>query len=806
ADLVEALERRAARHGNARRPGHVHAGARRPARQSYLATTSKSTWGTSPPTMSQDAISGSSDVQPPAQAVPAAGPLPDAVTEEELMGSGHELHERYTCPLCCLPMALPLPKHSFLKTCCMKTLCRGCLLASCQHGMLETCPFCRTPTQFSDAAALPLVQKRVDAKDPKATEYLAQAYYNGRYGLEKDVPRAIELWTEAARLGDLDAHYCLGYWYCRGEGVEEDVARGIRNWQQAAIQGHPESRHALGIHEDNNGNHGLAVQHWMISAKMGLELSLNEIKLMFMKGHATKAQHAEALRGYQTALEEARSPQREEVKAFFNGTPTAACPYPASRPPRRRLGRSRSLHLLSREAASPTAHPPLSIARTSRDASPPAVDGDRPEQREAGNALVDPSPTGRSAGERTHDPEEGCTIAGPGEWATLRRHVVVLEEVRRPSWRGAPSRVAHSAWRARRFITDTSHLMSDPSGDSLLRAAYAAELRLNQPPRSMSKADARVISAARFWIASTCCSHASSPAAANPSLFALDAPPSLLRLDHQEEAMCRGKEEQGAPTTLHSPGASTGGPLQPVTEEELMSSGHELLEGYTCPLCCLPIALPVGMHSTFMPCCMKTVCHGCVLASYQQGLVESCAFCRTPIAHGDAAILAQVRKRVEAKDPQAIEFLARTYYNGGHSLQQETSRAIELWTEAANLGDLDAHFNLGYRYWSGKGVEQDVARGIRHLQHAAIQGHPGSRFLLGFHEYKSRNDELAVQHWMISAKMGDEDSLNNIKAMFMEGHASKAQYAETLKGYQKALEETKSPQREEAKAVFNESD
>ncbi|EJK52019.1 hypothetical protein THAOC_28754, partial [Thalassiosira oceanica] len=37
---------------------------------------------------------------------------------------------------------------------------------------------------------------------------------------------------------------------------------------------------------------------------------------------------------------------------------------------------------------------------------------------------------------------------------------------------------------------------------------------------------------------------------------------------------------------------------EPVTEEELMSSGHELPEaGYTCPLCCLPIALPAEKHS-----------------------------------------------------------------------------------------------------------------------------------------------------------------------------------------------------------------
>ena len=63
------------------------------------------------------------------------------------------------------------------------------------------------------------------------------------------------------------------------------------------------------------------------------------------------------------------------------------------------------------------------------------------------------------------------------------------------------------------------------------------------------------------------------------------------------------------------------------------------------------------------------------------------------------------------------------------------------------------------------------------------------------------NDELAVQHWMISAKMGYEESLDDIKEMFMEGHATKAQYAEALRGYQDAVEEMKSPHREEAKRL-----
>ena len=82
-----------------------------------------------------------------------------------------------------------------------------------------------------------------------------------------------------------------------------------------------------------------------------------------------------------------------------------------------------------------------------------------------------------------------------------------------------------------------------------------------------------------------------------------------------------------------------------------------------------------------------------------------------------------------------------------------------------------------------------------------MKGHVVSRCSLGVIEYRSGNYELAVQHYMISAKMGYEDALNNIKDMFTDGLATKAQYAEALLGYRDAVEEMKSPQREEAKRL-----
>ena len=112
----------------------------------------------------------------------------------------------------------------------------------------------------------------------------------------------------------MEAQFKLGLMYCTGDGVEEDIPRGVRHWQQAAMKGHASSRHGLGFVGYKSGNYELATQHWMISVKMGYEKSLNSIKIMFKEGYATKAQYAEALIGYRDAVEEMKSPQREEAK------------------------------------------------------------------------------------------------------------------------------------------------------------------------------------------------------------------------------------------------------------------------------------------------------------------------------------------------------------------------------------------------------------------------------------------------------------------------------------------------------------
>ncbi|EJK78035.1 hypothetical protein THAOC_00087 [Thalassiosira oceanica] len=249
-----------------------------------------------------------------AQAAVESADLAARSLHQRLMASGHERPEGDRCPICFDLIELPVHEHSMRNACCMKRVCNGCLLAAWQRGMNDRCPFCRTPIPDNDASRLAMIQKRVSKGDEEAMSFLGNKYYSGELGVTKDFPRAIELWTEAAELGSLVAHHQLGVVYCTGDGVKEDKPRGIRHWQQAAMEGDVESRHNLGVVEFREKNYELAAQHWMISVKMGYERSLDAIKQMFKDGRATKAQYAEALLGYRDAVEEMKSPQREEAK------------------------------------------------------------------------------------------------------------------------------------------------------------------------------------------------------------------------------------------------------------------------------------------------------------------------------------------------------------------------------------------------------------------------------------------------------------------------------------------------------------
>ncbi|EJK75446.1 hypothetical protein THAOC_02829, partial [Thalassiosira oceanica] len=204
--------------------------------------------------------------------------------DEQLYGQGHERPEGDFCPICTLPIPLPMEDHSFFKACCMKMICNGCSVAAQKRGMFD-CAFCRTPMAGNDADGLAMIQTRVLKKDPEAIYFLGLKYFHGSLGLQKDMQRAVKLWEEAAELGSIEALFCLGHAHHKGDGVQQDNAKAVEFFTKAAMQGHV--------------------------------LALESIKEAFMAGFATKEQYAEAQKGYQDAVEEMKSHDRDEAEAIL---------------------------------------------------------------------------------------------------------------------------------------------------------------------------------------------------------------------------------------------------------------------------------------------------------------------------------------------------------------------------------------------------------------------------------------------------------------------------------------------------------
>jgi len=246
-------------------------------------------------------------------------------TDEELFGSGHESYLG-ECSICMLRIPLNYTQHSFT-TCCLIRICIGCdwlsQLANINAGREFACAFCRKPTPDRSPSGyekvMTQVQERVDAGDADARFMLGQCHFNGHLGLPKNVPKGIELWKDAARLGSIEAHCNLACCYENGDGVKRDIDQFVYHCEVAAIGGDHDSRYSLGSVEHEDGRKDRALKHWTIAAQMGHENSLKRILELYRTGCAAKDDYAQALLRYQNAIEEMRSNERDNAKEFKAG-------------------------------------------------------------------------------------------------------------------------------------------------------------------------------------------------------------------------------------------------------------------------------------------------------------------------------------------------------------------------------------------------------------------------------------------------------------------------------------------------------
>ena len=99
---------------------------------------------------------------------------------------------------------------------------------------------------------------------------------------------------------------------------------------------------------------------------------------------------------------------------------------------------------------------------------------------------------------------------------------------------------------------------------------------------------------------------------------------------------------------------------------------------------------------------------------------------------------------------------------------------------------------------SGDGVEQHVGKAFHHYKLATIGGDEKARHNLGLIEAYNRDYDIAMKHFMIAARSGNEESLKAVGAGYKQKHVTKDEYAMTLRAHQHSCDEMKSEQRMKA--------
>ena len=227
-----------------------------------------------------------------------------------------------------------------------------------------------------------------------------------------------------------------------------------------------------------------------------------------------------------------------------------------------------------------------------------------------------------------------------------------------------------------------------------------------------------------------------------------------------------------------------------------------------CLICTMPLP-SLNDGTKYKACCGNIICNGCSYAPVYDELgnvlPRICAFCRVPTPNTDAEIVERYKKRMEFDDAEAIYNYGCYYYDGLCGLPQNYEKAFELWHRSGELGNVSAYYCIGYAYDRGVGVGHDMTKAKHYYELAAIGGDEYARYNLGWLEEDAGNMSRELKHLMIGAGCGHDLPLKKIRELYMNGHATKDDYAKALQSYQRYVDEIKSAQRDEAAAYDSEN-
>ena len=118
----------------------------------------------------------------------------------------------------------------------------------------------------------------------------------------------------------------------------------------------------------------------------------------------------------------------------------------------------------------------------------------------------------------------------------------------------------------------------------------------------------------------------------------------------------------------------------------------------------------------------------------------------------DAKAVSWYRKAAEQGDADA-QFNLGWMYDFGKDVPEDDAKAVSWYRKAAEQGLADAQYNLGLMYALGRGVPEDYAQGYAWLSIAASQGREKAKESKGIIKKKMTREQiakglvLAAEYW-----------------------------------------------------------
>ena len=220
-----------------------------------------------------------------------------------------------------------------------------------------------------------------------------------------------------------------------------------------------------------------------------------------------------------------------------------------------------------------------------------------------------------------------------------------------------------------------------------------------------------------------------------------------------------------------------------------------------CPICMVTLPIINTKGTLFHPCCGKIICGGCIYKSLMKGIKDNgadsskiglCAFCRQQAPENDTKA---IKKLMKKKNPHAFMHKAERYKAGAYGVFQSYTRALEMYTCAAELGNAEAFEKIGSCYHTGIAVEQDKSKALEYWEVAAKKGCIKAHLALA--GYKVNADQHYTDHLKVAASAGDKHSMDALMKLYKLNELSKEELTQTLRAFQASTNEMKSKDRDD---------